>query len=1143
MRRVVFFITLFCYVLVLHAQNIPGVAWSKRFGGDWHDVIEKIIPVANSGWLVLGTTGSTNGDIGPTLGGNDVFVTFWDESGKIKWKRHLGTSNGDDFVDALYENGVLYVLCSVSSPPYHNIYLAKINLNGAIVAQQTFGGSADDVPVKLLKYNDGYVILSKTTSTELPLYHGGTDVYAIKFQDAGNSFNVQWDKCLGGSSTDQIFAAEIDNNGNGLIVSETSSANGDINNPHGGVDIWVVSLSSTGTINWQKCYGGSDNDFFGGAVKTSDQNLVIASRSASLNYDVTGLHYGGIAIPDAWVFKINYSGDFLWGNCFGGTGIETVYGLAEKNSEVFVATTSTSNNGNVSGNHGNSDIWVFKLSSSGGILWQRCLGGTKIETFTQTGLAIIIKKNPIQADLDGGCTVLGYSTSLDGDVKGYHGTSTSTIQDTWLMKLSSAGTLKWQRCFGGTALEQNGTLFQLNADNYLLGFSTASSDGDLSGNFGGQDAWLGRLGPVSYIEGTVYVDANHNGIRDVGEKLYPMPVRVESVKREDTTVATTTTGLFTIERDTGTYVTKLLPDLAFLTPAPSSHTSNLIAHFTKDSISFGLQPTPGIHDLIVKMIPLGPARPGFTASFLIAYLNIGTEPLTNATLAFKKDNKLNFVGASPANSSIDQDTVYWNLGTVQPFEGIKLILIDCSVKAPPAAVNGDLIKLISNIKFTETDQPPDNNSDTLQMRLQGAFDPNDKTESHAGKMLIDEYLLGNELSYIIRFQNTGTDTAFNIIIRDTLDGNRIDFSTLRVIHASHPYFVQSENGRITWKFNNINLPDSNINKSGSKGFILYTVKPKTDLVAGDTIHNSASIYFDFNLPVRTNSVVTIIAQSPPTITSFTPATAGAGSSITITGTNFTGTTGVSFGGVAASSFTVNSATSITAVVGTGASGNVSVTTAGGTASLAGFTFIPTPTITSFTPTSGASGASITITGTNFTGATAVSFGGVAASSFTVNSATSITAVVGTGASGNVTVTTPGGSATLAGFTFFSMPTITAFTPTSGGTASAITITGTNFSGATAVSFGGVAASLFTVNSATNITAIVGAGASGNVSVTTPGGTASLAGFTFNTVTGINGPANNNTIELRIFPNPTSDIAIIKHPSSTKNAQIRVVDIA
>lgn len=234
----------------------------------------------------------------------------------------------------------------------------------------------------------------------------------------------------------------------------------------------------------------------------------------------------------------------------------------------------------------------------------------------------------------------------------------------------------------------------------------------------------------------------------------------------------------------------------------------------------------------------------------------------------------------------------------------------------------------------------------------------------------------------------------------------------------------------------------------------------------------------------------------PTVTSFTPTSGANGTTITITGTNFTGATAVSFGGTAAASFTVISSTQINAVVAAGATGSVSVTTPGGTGTLAGFTFLPPPTVTSFTPTSGPTGTVVTITGTNFTGATLVRFNMTNAASFTVDSPTQITAVVGTGGSGPVRVTTPSGVGMLAAFMFIPAPTITSFTPTSRGTGLTVTITGTNFTGATAVSFGGTAAASFTVVSATQITAVVAAGASGVVSVTTPGGTATLAGFTF-----------------------------------------------
>lgn len=250
-----------------------------------------------------------------------------------------------------------------------------------------------------------------------------------------------------------------------------------------------------------------------------------------------------------------------------------------------------------------------------------------------------------------------------------------------------------------------------------------------------------------------------------------------------------------------------------------------------------------------------------------------------------------------------------------------------------------------------------------------------------------------------------------------------------------------------------------------------------------------------------SATFTVVPGVPPTITSFTPASGVAGTSVTITGTNFTGATAVKFNGVAATSFAVKSATSIAAVVPVSTTGKISVTTSGGTAvSGATFTVVPSPmpTVTSFSPLIGGVGTAVTIAGTNFTGATAVKFKDVAATSFAVNSTTSITAVVPNTTTGKVSVTTPGGTAT-AGvvFTFVVAPTITSFTPTSGGAGTSVTITGTNLAGATSVKFNGVAAASFAVKSATSITAVMPKTTTGKISVTTPGGTAtSTASVTF-----------------------------------------------
>jgi hypothetical protein len=322
-----------------------------------------------------------------------------------------------------------------------------------------------------------------------------------------------------------------------------------------------------------------------------------------------------------------------------------------------------------------------------------------------------------------------------------------------------------------------------------------------------------------------------------------------------------------------------------------------------------------------------------------------------------------------------------------------------------------------------------------------------------------------------------------------------------------------------------------------------------NIVSSTTIRGTVGAGATGNIEVRTAGGTATLAgftwlPPVPTITSFTPTSGAAGDVITITGTNFTGATSVYFGGTAATSFTIVNATTITATLATGASGDVSITAPGGTATLAGFTFIPpAPVITGISPSSAHTGDIVTITGTNFTNASTVGFGGITATSFTVVSPTTITAVVGTGNSGNVLVTTPGGVATFSGFTYIPtivipVPFISAISPATAGQGEVVTITGSNFNNATAVSFGGTAAVSFTVVSSTTITAIVGTGNSGDVSVTTPGGTATFAGFTY----------QHQVMELpndmMIYPNPTTigQLFWVKHPVSNGITWINVYDI-
>ncbi len=310
----------------------------------------------------------------------------------------------------------------------------------------------------------------------------------------------------------------------------------------------------------------------------------------------------------------------------------------------------------------------------------------------------------------------------------------------------------------------------------------------------------------------------------------------------------------------------------------------------------------------------------------------------------------------------------------------------------------------------------------------------------------------------------------------------------------------------------------------------------------------------------------------PAISTFSPTSGQKGTFVTILGSNFVSATAVRFGGVLADSIVFKNDTVIVAIVDTGATGNVSVTTPYGTASKPGFMFIrdtipdttAAPVIKNFTPTSGRKGTTVGIFGSHFTGATAVRFGGVLADTTIVLSDTVVVAIVDTGATGNVSVTTPFGTASKAGFTFIkdttsipdtTAPVITSFTPTSGQQGTIVTIHGKRLNGAYAVRFGGVLADTVLLRD-TLIVAIVGTGATGNVSVTTSHGTASKPGFVFigdstigdtsfvYTLSGAeNGRIATSPKSFALYPNPASTYVIWQHPVTDHATRLQVIDIS
>ncbi|MBF9239893.1 IPT/TIG domain-containing protein [Hymenobacter sp. BT683] len=248
------------------------------------------------------------------------------------------------------------------------------------------------------------------------------------------------------------------------------------------------------------------------------------------------------------------------------------------------------------------------------------------------------------------------------------------------------------------------------------------------------------------------------------------------------------------------------------------------------------------------------------------------------------------------------------------------------------------------------------------------------------------------------------------------------------------------------------------------------------------------------------SAGTFTVLQPPTLTAFAPATGSPGSLVTLTGTNLTGTTQVTFNGEPAPGVVVASATSLTVPVPAGATtGRVTATTAAGTAVTAADFVVgtdPAPVIATLSPDTAPRGALVVVTGAHFTGVSSLKLGTVTVSAYSVNSAGQLTFTVpATAVTGRLVLATGAGVTQSPGvFTVLLPPTVSSFTPTSGLAGTLVTLTGTNFTAATQVAFNGLPAA-FAVVSATRLTATVPAGAAtGPLQVTTPAATATSAGL-------------------------------------------------
>ena len=359
----------------------------------------------------------------------------------------------------------------------------------------------------------------------------------------------------------------------------------------------------------------------------------------------------------------------------------------------------------------------------------------------------------------------------------------------------------------------------------------------------------------SGIRLNAFLDSNNNGTQEIGELNFPLgqfhyEVNNDGIVHNITSPA----GVYTIyDAVLNTY------DLSYSINSDYNLMYGSIANFndvgvTSDGITtynFPITITQNYNDLSIVIVPENSPRAGATYKNKIVYTNLGNQTLASGTLTFNNDAGTTITTISQSGTTSITNGFTYDFTNLLPFE-TRTITVTMSIPPIPTVFIGQLLTNTASVIPPTGDLIASNNSSVSTQAIIAAYDPNDITESHGERILFSSFAPNDYLYYTIRFENTGTAGALDVAVNDILD-SQLDETTLVMIGASHSYTLDRLGNNLNWKFENIQLPVSVPDTNIGKGFITYKVKLNPGFAVGDIIPNTASIYFDSNPAIVTNT--------------------------------------------------------------------------------------------------------------------------------------------------------------------------------------------------------------------------------------------------------------------------------------------------
>ena len=396
------------------------VDFITTLGGSKNESAQAVVNTTDGGYAILGHSQSMDGDVtNKSNESYDYWVLKFDTTNQLQWQKTYGGSDDDRGTDIIQTTDGGYAVIGKSksgdldvseNAGYDDFWMIKLDGNGSILWEYSFGYAGSDVPYSVIQTNDnGYLVsgvLDVTASngqgdrvSSSQRRHAGGDYWVIKLNANGIK---EWSNYYGGSFTDTAYDA-IQTEDNGYIIVGSSDSNDvDVANNKGSYDFWVIKISNTGDLVWEKSFGGSEIDEARAISNTADGNYLVVGDTRSANIDVS--QNRGAA--DLWMIKINSEGSLIWEKTLGGTSFDVGRSVSKTQDNGFlIAGSSRSSDGDLSSNKGQNDALILKINSSGDLEWQKTIGGSEVDFFYG---AVELT--------DGSVLAIGDTNSSNGDI-------------------------------------------------------------------------------------------------------------------------------------------------------------------------------------------------------------------------------------------------------------------------------------------------------------------------------------------------------------------------------------------------------------------------------------------------------------------------------------------------------------------------------------------------------------------------------------------------------------------------------------------------------------------------------------------------------------------------------------------------------